>query len=354
MFSSMKVVFFQRKPRKYGTFSVEAIFNDLRNRLPSGVLSEIRISRFESNGIFKRLFCALEAALYQGDVNHVTGDVHFLTIFLRRRKTILTILDCGAMRDSSPLKRWFYKLFFLQIPVWRCRYVTAISEATKREIIQYVHCLPEKIVVIPVAISDKYKPFPKPFRKECPVLLHVGLAPNKNLDRLIEAIEGLNVRLSIVGRLEEHHLEKLARHRIAYEAVFNISDEEMIEQYRRCDVLTFVSTHEGFGMPIIEANSVGRSVLTSNTSSMPEVAGDAACLVDPYNSHDIRAGLLKIINDETYRNQLIANGFKNCQRFAPDKIAEDYFHLYLKVSGKRNYLNSIPQNSNPQNSPCAE
>ncbi len=348
----MKIVFFQRKPRKYGTFSVEAIFNDLRKRLPSGIQSEVRISRFESNGLFRRLFCALEAAFHQGDVNHVTGDVHFLTIFLRRRKTLLTVLDCGAMLNPSALKRWFYKIFFLQIPIWRSRYVTAISEATKKEILRYVNCPPEKIAVIPVAIARGYQPFPQPFRKENPVLLHVGLAPNKNLNRLIEALEGLPVHLSIVGRLEEHHLEKLNRHRIDYEAVFNISDEEMIEKYRHCDMLAFVSTYEGFGMPIVEANSIGRPVLTSCVSSMPEVAGDAACLVNPFDVQSIREGLLKIINDEDYRNRLIDNGFKNSRRFSPEKITADYYHLYLKMAGKDHQAKA--QTHPNQATTCAE
>ncbi len=331
----MKVVFFQRKPRRYGTFSLEAIIKDLRSRLPEWISSEVRVSRYESNGFFRRLFCALEAAGHQGDVNHVTGDVHFLSTFLKREKTILTILDCGVMQSPSALKRWIYQLFFLKIPVWRSRYVTAISEATRQEIIHYTNCPPEKVVVIPVAISENYKPYPKAFAKERPVLLHVGLAPNKNLNRLIEAIEGLKIHLAIVGKLEQAHIEKLKERGISYEYVFNISDEEMLEQYRRCDLLAFASTLEGFGMPIVEANSIGRPVLTSNTSSMPEVAGDAACLVNPYDTNSIRKGVLKIIEDEPYRNQLIANGFKNCQRFKPDEIAEKYLKLYIEASGRK-------------------
>ena len=75
----------------------------------------------------------------------------------------------------------------------------------------------------------------------------------------------------------------------------------------------------------------GRPVLTSNLSSMPEVAGSAACLVDPFDVISIRNGLLKIVNNEEFRNNLIATGFENYKRFDAQRIAEMYFDLYRKV-----------------------
>ena len=328
----MQVVFFQRKPRKHGNFSVEFIFEDVRSRLPASVESVVAISKYESNGIWRRIFNAVEASFRQGDVNHVTGDVNFLANYLKKDKTILTILDCVAMTNSTGFKRWFYKKFFLEMAVRRAKYVTVISEATKQEVLKYVDYPEEQIIVVPVAISKRYKYAPKKINVDKPRLLHVGLAPNKNLERLIEAIEGIPCHLSIVGKLSDEHKAKLAKHNIEYSYAFNISDEEMVQQYVDCDILTFVSTYEGFGMPIVEANVVGRPVLTSNISSMPEVAGGAACLVDPYDVASIRAGLLKILNDESYRNGLIEKGLENCKRFDGQHITEMYFDLYKMVN----------------------
>ena len=84
-------------------------------------------------------------------------------------------------------------------------------------------------------------------------------------------------------------------------------------------------------MPIIEANSVERAVLTSNVASMPEVAGDAACLIDPFDVESIREGLLKIIRDEEYRNRIIENGRKNRDRFSSESIAKMYYQLYEEI-----------------------
>ena len=90
---------------------------------------------------------------------------------------------------------------------------------------------------------------------------------------------------------------------IEYENWSNLSLDEVVRKYQQCDLLTFCSTYEGFGMPIVEANVVGRPVVTSDISSMPEVAGNAACLVDPFDSASIRSGIRRVIKDIDYRSE---------------------------------------------------
>ena len=104
------------------------------------------------------------------------------------------------------------------------------------------------------------------------------------------------------------YVDKLKEYGIPYSYLSGISDEEMIRQYQLADIIVLPSTYEGFGMPILEAQAVGRPVLTANISSMPEVAGDAACLVDPYNVMEIRDGILRIISDDEYRRGLSNQG----------------------------------------------
>ncbi len=329
--SRIRVVQFQRRPREGSNFSLEFIFEDVRRRLGDKVNFKVVVVKYQSNGIIKRILNAFYASGLQGEVNHITGDIHYISLFFWRRRTILTILDCGIMNSESRLKRWIFKWFWLKIPVWKSKYITTISEASKQDIIKYTDCQADRIKVIPVAVSEIYKPIPKKFNEECPVLLQIGTAYNKNLDRLFEAVASIKCRLVIIGNLNEQKLQLLEQYGISYENKVNLSVQEVYHEYEKCDIVTFVSTYEGFGMPIIEGNWVERPVIAGNNSSMVQVANDAALLVDAMSVSDIRNGIKSIISDHQLRESLIAKGRINRTRFTGGQVAELFYDLYREV-----------------------
>jgi glycosyltransferase involved in cell wall biosynthesis len=112
----------------------------------------------------------------------------------------------------------------------------------------------------------------------------------------------------------------------------NLTLNELVQVYQESDLVAFVSTYEGFGMPIIEANATGRAVVSSNTTSMPEVAGNAACLVDPFDAQSIRTGIERVIHDTAYRNALIENGYRNAARFTSEVIGQAYLDIYEEMA----------------------
>ena len=329
----IKVVFFQRKPLNTN-FSLEYFFQCLRKKLEPPFVSELFINKFFSKGLVGRLYNVAEAALNQGNINHITGDIHYIAIFFRRERTILTILDCVFMIRPPGILRNILKLFWLTIPIRSARYVTAISESTKREIIKYTSCDENLIRVIPITISRSFYYFPKEFNSKCPILLHIGMSPNKNLCRVIEAVAGLKIKMNIIGELSSGLIKRLDELNISYTNNWGLSSDAMVEEYRRCDMLVFASTYEGFGMPILEAQATGRPVVTSNLSSMPEVAGHGACFVDPFQIESIRHGITKIISEKSYRDKLIELGLDNVKRFDEDIIAKMYVNLYQEVASK--------------------
>jgi glycosyltransferase involved in cell wall biosynthesis len=328
----IEVKYFQRRPRKGFSFSMEYIFDDVRARLSNKVNSEILISACYNDGYYSKLVNIIQAAFRQGkEVNHITGEVHFLNLLMNKKKVLLTIHDCGVVPRKTGVAKKIVNWLYLKAPVSRAAIVTAASEVTKKDIVQYTGCDPNKIRVVPVAVNSLYKPDPKQFNKSNPNILHIGTGYNKNLERLIEALKGISCHLVIVGKLSEEVKSLLDQNDIRFTNEYDISNERLLQLYRESDVLTFISTFEGFGMPIIEANSVERVVVTSNISSMPEVAGNAAKLVDPYDVASIRSGILQVINDDIYREQLISNGRRNKLRFDADSIAEQYYQLYQDI-----------------------
>ncbi|MFT3932743.1 MAG: glycosyltransferase family 1 protein [Chitinophagaceae bacterium] len=331
MQGKIKVVFFQRKPLPFHK-SLEFIFDDVRKRL-NGIIEPVKyVFSDYSKGLISRINIIKEANKNKGNVNHVTGDIHFATIGLPKATTLLTIHDCRMLSDSKGVKHLLLKYFWFTLPLKHCRYITVVSETTKREVLKYANYLEENIFVIPVAISESYSYQQKEFNCKRPSILQVGTTINKNITRLIEAIKDIDCTIRFIGKLTEEDAALLQKYKIDYAAEEGISHEQLVKAYEACDMVSFVSTYEGFGMPIVEGNAVGRPVITSNISSMPEIAADAAHLVDPFDISSIREGILLIKNSETYRNKLIANGLINCRRFDAAVIANQYLDVYKKIA----------------------
>ncbi len=329
----MKISFFFRHKNK-DRHSIEVQFENIQNKLPETTKYTNYNSKFQSKNIFKILLNIFEAIFRQSEINHITGDIHYISFLLKKSKTILTIHDIESSCKTNKLKSFFIKLLWFTIPAKSVKYITVISEFTKNQLLNYVNINPEKIHIIPDCIADIYTHSPKEFNIKKPVLLQVGTKTNKNIPRLIEAIKDINCKLIIIGKLTEKQQTLLKKNKINYENKYNLSHTELLNYYNKADILTFISTYEGFGVPIIEANAVGRPVITSNISPMSEVSDDAAVLVNPYNIKEIKEAILEVINNEKLRKSLINKGLKNAKKYKSKHISRQYYELYKKILKK--------------------
>ncbi len=330
----LEVVHYQRRRRDTGNFSIESLFERLRVETPDDIVISAQLTRYPSNGILRRLANLIEAPFHQGVVNHVTGDIHYVAILLHKKQTILTIHDCGFLRRDPGLARTILKAFWLTWPVKRVDTVVAVSPSTKDEILRETRVAPDKVRVISNAVVLKLERASNTFETKCPQILFVGTSANKNLARLIAAVRGIPCKLDIIGVLPTEIKQALKDSQVAYSNSWALSEVEMRKRYESCDLVAFPSTYEGFGLPILEGQTVGRPVLTSNADPMRWVADGGACLVDPFDIDSIRVGILRIINDTSFRESIVQEGYRNLERFSTAAMIEAYANLYRRVGGR--------------------
>lgn len=315
---------------------METLFSSVRTSMAElGRSVDVRELPCVSKGLWPRLYNSYWASTQRGGVNHITGDVTYIALALPGASTVLTVHDCFALERLSGIKRWFLKKFWFDLPIRRAQAVTVVSEETLRQLARLVPCSKGKTVVVPNAISPAFTPSPRVFNSTRPRILHIGTAPNKNLPALCQALNGIDCDLRIVGRLNAGQMLELEKNRISYSACSQLTEQGIIDEYKACDLVSFVSIYEGFGMPIVEAQWIERPVITSNCSSMPEVAGEGACLVDPRDVYDIRQAVLRIRQDADYREFLLESGRRNRERFSLREVAQRYLSVYDDVLAGR-------------------
>lgn len=315
-------------------FSIEKLFDALYRHARS---KHSHIARLEMPYGTTGLWSVLKNAWYvrrkvKGGILHITGDVHYGALLAPFTKTVITVHDCVVLQRGRGLKKFILWLLWYRLPLSFATAVTVISEQTRRELLSVVRIPERKVHLIPNFVSPDYRHTAKQFDADLPRILHVGTRSNKNLPRVIEALRGMHVLLVIVGVLDDAQRRLLHTHVIRYENHPTPDDQALLHLYRTADLISFPSTYEGFGMPIIEAQAVGRAVLTSDMEPMRSVAGqDGALLVDPLSITAIRSGFVALMQDAGLRDHLVASGLRNAAQYTLDAVALRYQHLYEQL-----------------------
>jgi glycosyltransferase involved in cell wall biosynthesis len=325
----LSVVFVERRDPE--SPSIERVFRTVGNIL-SGWGIQVQFKKLSYGNSIKSLISNIFAPRPpQADVYHVTGHIHYYALLLPLKKTVLTIHDLQVLKVRKGFRRYLVKKVFYDLPVRKLHYITAISEQTKSELIELTACPPEKIIVIENPLTIAFDRHERPFYRNRPTILHIGTAGHKNLLNLIRAVNNITCRLTIIGVLDSSIRQILDQNNVSFENRYNLSENEMRNEYKNSDIVSFCTIAEGFGLPIIEAQAMCVPLITSNLSPMKEVAGEGAVLVDPLDPRSIGDGITKLINDDNVRREVVKKGVKNVKRFSPERIAGQYRDLYKTI-----------------------
>lgn len=318
----MKIVLVQR-PSGSG-FSLEAVYGAIHNELRQKI--DISIFKFDKSNFFKSL---LELRKIKADLYHITGDIHYLTLFLPKNKSILTIHDIGRYtRDLNGLKKRIYKIVWITLPIYFSRAIFFSSEVTKKRV-QRVTSLDKKLNFVAKVCSNlEFKNAELTKKKEKSYVLHVGTAEHKNLFTVIEALEKIECKLLIVGELTESDFSNLKEKEIEFENYINVDKKELEGLYLKADLVTFPSLHEGFGLPIIEGQASRTPVITSNFSPMSEVAGKGAILIDPLDVNSMTESIKRVLSDIEFTRKLVMRGLDNAKLYSAEAVASKHLEYY--------------------------
>jgi glycosyltransferase involved in cell wall biosynthesis len=323
-----------------------------RERVPReyfGASANFQVRAMPFPRLWSHLRLSLEMVARPPEVLFVPA--HVLPL-VHPRRSIVTVHDLGQLHfpDAYPARQ---RLYHNASARWNARgaaHLFVDSEATRDDVARFYRVAPDKMTVVyPAYDARLYQPgrdaarieaIQSRFRIGGDYVLAVGtIHPRKNYARLIEAFSKLTIphcQLVIVGKrgwLFGSIVDRAKSLGLASRVLFldYVPAAEMPALVSGARVFAFPSLHEGFGLPVLEAQACGTPVVCSMTSSFPEVAGDAALFVDPFDVDALAAALERAWVDDALRAKLIAHGFENVKRFSWDKSARQVLDVFARM-----------------------
>ena len=307
---------------------------------------QYRFCRFP---IFKRRFWEQFAPMLVGkyDLLHFPYDS---SVARKRGKFVVTIHDVKPLLFPKPHNRMsvsrLFKRMFIPRPFEIIDHVITVSHSSQKDVVKQLGVRQERVTAISQGVEhDTFLPcsvHDGPSDTRIPYILSVaGADPTKNIVSLIEAFSRLpgdtraGHQLKLIGDLKpQGKLYDLIRQKgIERQVVFTgvVSDEQLVLYYQNASVFVFPSLYEGFGLPVLEAMACGCPVVCSNTSSLPEVVGDAAIMVNPIDVSELEQAIRRVLTDEHCQHEMREAGIQQAKKFSWDRTARETVALYERV-----------------------
>ena len=347
-------------------FSDRPVFPEQPLRYQEHTLQNIRtvVARCQRRILWTNWYLPPLLRQHKIDVYH--GVCNFELPIRKVCRYVVTIHDLVPLffPELVPKKHLLFFRLFMKRVAHTADLIITDSEHSKRDIMQYLKVAQDKIRVIYLGYDQRYQRVQDQRRIadvlarygiRQPYLLFVGvIEPKKNLERLVEAYTLLqkacpavrhahrpqDIQLVIAGGegwFSERLYRKVRNSGLTQQIVFPgfIPDNDLPVLYSGAELFVFPSLYEGFGLPVLEAMSCGVPVVTSNVSSLPEIAGEAGVLVDPHHPEAIVRGIATVLSNRQLQEQMREKGYRQAQKFSWQRTAEATYHVYQEVYENR-------------------
>lgn len=316
-----------------------------------------KINRLIPYSIYRRIWYYLPVS-YNTLFDSNAYIYHFFNYIVPPKingKVITTVYDMVYKLYPETMTKRNHKRLDKELKrsVDRADKVITISENSKREIIEFLHVKDSKIEIVYPGIDretytrnhtqEAMRRIREKYQLPSTFILYLGtLEPRKNIGKIIDAYAQLktqmdkHIYLVIAGKkgwMYDEIFHKVENYGLKDDVIFTgyVEEKDKPLIYKMSKLFVFPSLYEGFGMPVLEAMAAGVPVITSNTSSLPEVAGDAGILVDPEDVVGLSDAMKKTLEDDTLRSQMIEKGFKQSLKFSWEKSAKKLIEIYKEV-----------------------
>lgn len=337
-------------------FGMSKYQNEIHSRLDNVKLNRIEypdISKVTGVNRIVEYFAypfIVKKKVIEDNVKHVTRqDLAFLLDLVDLKKTIVTC------HDIIPIA-----YYHTRNPIWKlnakglrkAEKIITVSEFSKNDIIKHIRYPEDKIEIIPPAVNhnlyyqNRNKSILKKYgiKEDEKVILYVGAEePRKNIQVLINSFDKLKSKISQIKllkvgtpnylRVREKLLKQIESLNLQKDVIFAgyVPESELAKIYNAVDLFVFPSLYEGFGIPPLEAMACGTPVITSNSSSLPEVVGDAAIIIDPYDANKFAEEMYEVLTEDGLREEMIRKGLDRSKMFSWEKAARKTREIYEQV-----------------------
>lgn len=323
---------------------------------PAGAAGELLRGAYRLPGLLTIGQIEIAKAVRRLDLDIVHDPIGVMPLLMARTARVVTVHDAIPYIHPETSTRLDWAIYRLWLPfaLPTAAAIITVSEQSREDLLTHLPVDPERVITVPEAADRRFRPVPaaeaepilRQYSVERPYILYVGaLESRKNLPRLLAAYARLREwsdkwRLVIVGARKWKSspiFEAVQTLGLEPHITFTgfVEDEHLPALYAGADLFAFPSLYEGFGLPVLEAMACGTPVVTSNSSSLPEVAGDAAILVDPYDVEQIANAMWMVLSQPELAAALREKGLARAAQFTWERTARETIAVYERVLGKQ-------------------